>query len=325
MKCEEGQPQIEAYAMGALSLEEMTNLKKHIDTCPACSALLERYDATIESLALEAGSFGSIFEPLEGHKERFIERLQERKQLRPGSKSVEELADEPAPKVPSRSAPKKKSRAGGWLRGNTGIISGIAALCFILTFVTGIWALSLQGELSALRSNTSATQTALVNNQKQEIDTLKQQNQQLLTEKQTVAQKLEALSQDSEQVRKQVVSMQNTMLLLSNPQVTTHETIKDSLRLKVVMAPDERKVALLTHSFPTLNAGESYFVWLHKGDNIVPVGEMDLIILPEPAIAEALVIAPEPMVNYTGISVTIQTKGTTVPTQRGREILRDTL
>jgi hypothetical protein len=324
MKCEEVQPQIEAYAIGALSLEEITNIKKHIDTCPSCRVLLERYDTTLESLALEAGSFNTIFEPLEGHKERFIERLQDRKQLRPGSKTVEELSDAPVLKVPSR--PKKRAR-GGRLNWKLGVISGAAVFFFILTLLTGIWGLSLQGEIGTLRAQNTAlaAQAKLSDQQKQDIAALRQQNQQLLGEKLEISQKFDNLSQDTEQVRRQVSTMQNTILLLSNPQVTTHDTVRESLRLKVVMAPDERRVALLTHSFPPLNTGESYFVWLHKGDNVVPVGELDLIALPEPALAEALVVAPEPMAVYTGISVTVQAKGTTVPTQRGREILRDSL
>jgi Anti-sigma-K factor rskA len=320
MKCEYVQPHIEAYAIGALSFEETATLKKHVDSCQACRTLLERYDTTLESLALEAGSFNSIFEPLEGHKDRFKDRLQARKQLRPGSKTTDELSEE-APPVPQRPKPRKRGvPVWGWL-------GGVSAVFFMISLITGIWALSLQTELNNLRNQNTvlAQQIGVSDQQKRELETLKQQNQQILNEKLEISQKYEALSQDTTQLRRETVSLQNTMLLLSNPLVTTHETVSSSMRLKVVMAPDERRVAILTHSFPKLNTGEIYYIWLHKGDNPIPIGELDLIALPEPLVAEALLIAPETMANYNGFSVTIQTKGTTIPNQRGREIMRDTL
>ncbi len=333
MKCQEVAPEIEIYAIGALAEEEMSAVENHLKTCSGCRALLERYEATLESLALEASATGSLFEPPPGHKERFLNKLSQRPQLRPGSKSAEELAEEartrPAP-APVR--PTKSRRGNRW--GGLGRLAPAAfGVVVALVLALGLWTLNLQMQLDQQQVQ-NRTLVAQLDQQRLDVNGLKQLNEQLSTQKNELVTQVSAISGERETLKQQVSQLndvseqarvsQNVSLLLTKPGATTRTATTSTAGVTVLMAPDEKNVALFAHSWPSLKEGQEYHVWLyHTTGTLVSGGTLKLLPLPSPNISEGFISVPEPMTNYTTLFITIERPG--VQTPSGPELIRDAL
>lgn len=319
MKCKQVEPEIEAYAIGALPLEEMQAIKDHLENCASCAALLREYNLTVESLALEAGL---DFEPLEGHTARFQAKLSQRTQLRPGSANVEELTHRP--KLPNSSQP--SARQGWWGR----FAPAGLALTLVLLLGLGLWSLSLQSQLEQERNQNRAVAAQLSLN----LNQVKELNEQLSNEKDRLVSQATVLNGENGSLKQQVSQLrvaeeadkvaQNVSLLLTRPGATTRTATNDKFGVTVLMAPQERDVALFAHSWPELKPGEVYHVWLyHTTGQLISGGSLKLTPLPAQNLAEAIIGVPEPMANYTTLFVTIEKPGAQQP--NGLEIVRDKL
>jgi anti-sigma-K factor RskA len=330
MKCQEVAPDIEAYVIGALSQEEMSAIENHLEQCASCRALVEQYKLTLESLALEASRDSLEFEPIPGHKERFLARLEQRPQLRPGSKSAEELneAVKAARPQPQNS---RQTRTGGWWGRFAPAALG---LMLLLVIGLGFWTFNLSGQLDQQQIQNRALASQLAQ-QNLDVNKIKQLNEQLLEQNEALNRQVSTVSSERDNFKQQVGQLiaageqvkvsQNISLLLTKPGATTRTALSENQSgVTVLMAPNEKDVALFAHSWPKLQEGQEYRVWLyHTTGALISGGSLKLLPLPDQNLAEALINVPEPMSNYTTLFITIEKPGVQTPT--GPEIVRDKL
>lgn len=349
MKCQEVFPEVEAFALGALSEEEMSAIQEHLNSCKACRALVEHYNLTLQSLSLEAASM--VVEPLVGHHERFRDRLRQRPQLRPGSATAEDLAETRRAKKSSLRRSLLPRPIPGW-RGR--LVAVTIGLLSLLVVGLGLGTLGLQSQLGQreIQAQSLATQlnqqqlaqTALAQQNQNLTDLLKSQSLSVTELKQLTAgleaqrngldSQVEALVAERDGMKQQIGQLteatekaklfQQVSLLLTRPGATTRTATSDKVGITVLMSPTEREVALFAHSWPELKEGQEYRVWLyHTTGSLVAASSLKLMALPGQSLAEAIVNVPEPMSNYTSLFVTIEKPG--VQTPSGPEIVRDKL
>ncbi len=328
LNCEEVTPDIEAYALGALPDEEMDAIKEHLAACPACRNLLESYNLTIESLALEAGRLDDAFEPPAGHTARFRARLEQRPQLRLNSSTAEELAEKSLKsrrqevRSPRRMQPWWKRAAWGGLTLTAALVVGL-----------GLWVSNLQSQLDRQNSQVQAINSQ-ISAVAQERDSLKGQVGGLQQERDGLKGQVGTLADERDGLKGQVGQLlarykdaqqsQYVSLLLTKPGATTRSAGNPQLGLTVLMAPAEKDVALVTYSWPSLQEGQEYHLWLyHTSGQVVSGGVVKLRPLPEGNLAEALLTVPDSMANYTTLFITVEKPGVQSPT--GPELIRDKL
>jgi hypothetical protein len=321
MNCNEVTSELEAYALDALPPETMRDIKKHMESCSACRKALAQYDYITEGLALESAFSGVLVELPEGHRERFLSKLSERPQLRPGSLSARELVEERLPKTPEV-RPKKLRRTGWW-----GVLApaGFALSLFMLLGL-GLFTLDLQTRLERQQEQNRAI-AARLERQDLDLENIRKLNEQMVSQ-------VEALSGERDSLKQEVSALQDSTarlqtfqqvsLLLSKPGATTRTAINNRAGITVLMAPAEKGLALFAHSWPGLKEGEEYHLWLnHTTGALISGGSLKLLPLPGQDISQTFLSAPETMDNYTSLFITIEKAGVNTP--NGPEIVRDKL
>lgn len=357
MKCEQVEPEIEAYILGALGTEELNGINEHLKSCAKCRAAVEKYNATMENLALEAGAEMNWLEPPAGHTERFRAKLSQRPQLRPTAENSDDLreANRVRRPAPPPTPPVRRRWNWGWA------LRPVAAFLLLTVLAMGVWLVNLQNELSQQQAQYQSLATRVAQRDL-DVDTIRQLNNQLVKDGQALTTQIATLTNESDGLQRQINAVtnerdglrqqintvanerdglrqqisqlnganeranlaQSISLLLTRPGATTRSATDKQVVLTVLMVPDERTVALIAQSWPSLPEGQEYRVWLnHTTGKLISAGSVKLLPLSNQSLAQAIINVPEPMSNYTTLWITIEKPDAQAPT--GPEIIRDKL
>jgi hypothetical protein len=237
-------------------------------------------------------------------------KMQQRPQLRPDAKTVEEIAED------RRSTPKQVEPQPR-RRGLLGRLVPVAfSLMAALLIGLGIWTVSLQSQLNQQQNQYRVAATQLAR-QEEDINSVQQINSLLKTQLLALSSERDNLQTQVNQqaeINEKLALSQNVSLLLNKPGATTRSNSNDKTGVTVLMAPAEKGLALFAHSWPQLKEDEEYRLWLnHTTGVVIPAGALKLTPLPGQPISETFVTAPESMDNYTNLFVTIEKKGTQSP------------
>ena len=336
MHCQEFE--IEAYAIGALDVEEMNEIEQHLKSCEQCRAALERYQETLAQLSLEVAMSIPEFEAPVDHKARFMQKLEQRPQLRLGSISPQALIAEPSSVLPTVSpAVAKLSK----IKKN---ISRLAfsklqlkpaplltlSLLLMLVMIVGLvgWTSHLNEELTQQKAQ-AANLTTQLNAQSSLDSQLHKQLQQSQTQLSQQQAELTTLRNQISTAQNQNQVFQNISLLLNEHGATTRhaQSSNNQAALNILMAPQDTHLTLFASSFPQLQSGEVYQLWLYKGTQFVRGPTFSVISLNLPDGTAAITLeAPEPMASYTALLITIEPANTPSPAPSpDNEVIRDNL
>ncbi len=301
---------IPAYLLGALDYVESSTIQAHIAVCPSCRAEADSFSRTLHWLPYASAPMS----PPARVKRQLMARISASQQQR-----------DPAPLIASAAtSAARRGAASRWIAAAAIAcamgVGGLAIEARQRADALGAQIAQRDARIKDVEGRLASTSGALEEKQRtsqQELDALRSQVITSEAERQQRDTKIAALSAQIVALDRETTHNDLVLAFVAAPQTVSKPIgatpLGSGSSAQIYMQPGHNDVIVLMAGLPPAAPGSVYQLWVADSGGAIPLGDL---VISGGGITEIIGKAPKPMDNYAAVMVTVETIGSSTPSDR---------